>query len=90
MARREQKKLAQRLRRANFRSQKTLECFDFDRLLGLNRALVHDLATGRFVEEKVAAPTTCRTLQYTVNAEGKREQQNVKACQAADGAWELT
>ena len=59
-------------------------------LPGLNRALVHDLATGRFVEEKVAATTTCRTLQYTVNAEGKREQQNVKACQAADGAWELT
>lgn len=26
----------------------------FDRLPGLNRALVHDLATGRFVEEKVA------------------------------------
>ncbi len=54
VARREQKKLAQRLRRANFRSQKTLECFDFDRLPTLNRALVHDLATGRFVEEKVA------------------------------------
>lgn len=54
VARREQKKLAQRLRRANFRSQKTLECFDFDRLPTLNRALVHDLSTGRFVEEKVA------------------------------------
>jgi len=54
VARREQKKRAQRLRRANFRSQKTLECFDFDRLPGLNRALVHDLATGRFVAEKVA------------------------------------
>jgi DNA replication protein DnaC len=54
VARREQKKLAQRLRRANFRSQKTLECFDFDRLPHLNRALIHDLATGRFIEEKVA------------------------------------
>ena len=54
VARREQKKLTQLLRRANFRSQKTLECFDFDRLPGLNRALVHDLATGRFVVEKVA------------------------------------
>ena len=54
VARRDQKKLAQRLRRANFRSQKILECFDFDRLPTLNRALVHDLATGRFVEEKVA------------------------------------
>ncbi len=54
VARRDQKKLAQRLRRANFRSQKTLEGFDFDRLPGLNRALVHDLATRRFVEERVA------------------------------------
>lgn len=54
VARREQKKLAQRLRRANFRSQKTLECFDFDRLPNLNRAVIHDLATGRFIEEKVA------------------------------------
>lgn len=49
-----------------------------------------DLDSMPVVEEKVAATTTCRTLQYTVNAEGKREQQNVKACQAADGAWELT
>jgi len=54
VARRDQKKLAQRLRRANFRSQKTLDGFDFGRLPTLNRALVHDLATGRFVEEKVA------------------------------------
>ena len=30
VARREQKKLSLRLRRANFRSQKTLEQFDFD------------------------------------------------------------
>lgn len=54
VARREQKKLDLRLRRANFRNQKTLEGFDFDRLPNLNRALVHDLATGRFIEEKVA------------------------------------
>ena len=54
VARREQKKLALRLRRANFRSPKTLEGFDFERLPGLNRALLHDLATGRFIEEKVA------------------------------------
>jgi len=54
VARRDQKKLAQRLRRANFRSQKTLESFDFSRLPNLNRALVHDLATGRFIDEKVA------------------------------------
>lgn len=54
VARREQKKLSLRLRRANFRSAKTVEGFDFDRLPNLNRALVHDLATGRFIEEKVA------------------------------------
>lgn len=54
VARREQKKLTLRLHRANFRSHKTLESFDFDRLPGLNRALVHDLATCRFVREKVA------------------------------------
>lgn len=54
VARREQKKLGTRLRRANFRSQKTLEGFDFDRLPKLNRAMVHDLATCRFIEEKVA------------------------------------
>ncbi|MDE3022921.1 MAG: IS21-like element helper ATPase IstB [Pseudomonadota bacterium] len=54
VARREQKKLDLRLRRANFRSQKTLEGFDFDRLPNLNRAAVHDLATCRFIEEKVA------------------------------------
>jgi DNA replication protein DnaC len=49
VARRERKKLAQRLRR-----QTTLECFDFDRLPHLNRAVIHDLAPGRFIEEKVA------------------------------------
>jgi DNA replication protein DnaC len=54
VARREQKKLDTRLRRANFRSQKTLEGFDFDRLPNLNRAMIHDLATCRFIDEKVA------------------------------------
>src|SRR5471030_1483565 len=54
VARRDNKKLSLRMRRANFRSQKTLEGFDFDRLPGLNRAAIHDLATGRFIDEKVA------------------------------------
>jgi len=54
VARRDQKKLTTRLRRASFRAEKTLEGFDFDRLPGLNRALVHDLATGRYIDEKVA------------------------------------
>ncbi len=55
VARREQKKLATRFRRANFRSQKTLEQFDFDRLPKLNRAAINELATCAVIEEKVAA-----------------------------------
>lgn len=55
VARREQKKFASRLRRASFRTEKTLDQFDFDRVPTLNRALVHDLATGRYLHEKVAA-----------------------------------
>ena len=53
IARREQKKFSLRLRRAQFRTSKTLEQFDFERLPQLNRALVHDLATGRYLLEKV-------------------------------------
>jgi DNA replication protein DnaC len=52
IARREQRKFAQRLRRASFRVTKTLEQFDFERLPKLNRAAVHDLATGRYITEK--------------------------------------
>jgi DNA replication protein DnaC len=52
VARREQKKFASRLRRAAFRTSKTLEQFEFDRLPHLNRALVHDLATGRYLGER--------------------------------------
>ena len=51
VARREQKKLNLRLRRANFRSQKTLEQFDFAFNPGINRALIQELATGRFIDE---------------------------------------
>lgn len=54
VARREQKKLNTRLRRANFRSQKTLEQFDFDFNPKVNRALIQELASCRFIEEKVA------------------------------------
>lgn len=53
LARREQKKLTMRLRRANFRGEKTIEAFDFDRLPHLNRGLIQDLATGRYLAEKV-------------------------------------
>lgn len=41
------------------------------------------------LEQTVAAKTTCRTLNYQVTAQGSQESQNVQACQAADGAWEL-
>lgn len=53
IARREQKKFSTRLRRAQFRASKTFEQFDFDRLPNLNRSLVHDLATGRYIHEHV-------------------------------------
>lgn len=52
LARREQKKFQMRLRRATFRTTKTLEQFDFERLPKLNRALVHELATGRYLAER--------------------------------------
>jgi DNA replication protein DnaC len=54
VARREQKKLATRLRRANFRSHKTLEQFDFDFNPKIQRGLIQELASGRFIAEKVA------------------------------------
>lgn len=54
VARREQKKLHSRLRRANFRSQKTLEQFDFEVNRSINRALIQELATGRYIQERVA------------------------------------
>ena len=54
VARRDQKKLGTRLARAGFAMGKTLETFDFDRLPTLNRTHIHDLATGRYIDEKVA------------------------------------
>lgn len=54
LARREQKKFALRLRRANFRTEKTLETFDFAFNPSVNKALILDLATGRFLEEKAS------------------------------------
>jgi len=53
IARRNQRRLATALRRANFRSQKTLEEFDFTFNPNINRALVMDLASCRFIDEKV-------------------------------------
>jgi DNA replication protein DnaC len=53
IARRNQKKLATALRRANFRNQKTLEEFDFSFNPNINRSLIMDLASCRFIAEKV-------------------------------------
>ncbi len=53
--RRNQKKLASALRRANFRNQKTLEEFDFTFNPNINRALITELGACRFIEEKVCA-----------------------------------
>jgi DNA replication protein DnaC len=52
VARREQKKFNLRIKRASFRAIKTFERFDFAKLPKLNRALVHDLATGRYLTER--------------------------------------
>lgn len=61
VARRDQKKLALRFRRAGFRGEKTIENFDFAFNTSINKALVMDLAAGRFLDEKVcvliAGPT---------------------------------
>jgi len=54
IARRSQKRLALALRRANFRNQKTLEAFDYSFNPSINRALITDLASCRFLQEKVA------------------------------------
>lgn len=61
VARRENKKFSLRVRRAGFRSQKTLEGFDFTFNPKINQAQIMDLATCRFMEEKasvlIAGPT---------------------------------
>jgi DNA replication protein DnaC len=54
VARREHKKFNLRIRRAGFRSSKTIEQFDFDFNPGIDRTLITELATARFVDEKVA------------------------------------
>src|SRR5690606_9122452 len=56
IARREQKKYSTRLRRAAFRTTKTLDAFDFNQLPNVNRALVHELVAERY--EKAATIVT--------------------------------
>ncbi|HSW64718.1 MAG TPA: IS21-like element helper ATPase IstB [Dissulfurispiraceae bacterium] len=53
IARRTQKRLESAVRRANFRNQKTLEEFDFTFNPNINRALITELASCRFMDEKV-------------------------------------
>jgi DNA replication protein DnaC len=53
VARRAQKKFALALRRASFRNHKTLEEFDFSFNPAINKSLVLDLASCRFMDEKV-------------------------------------
>jgi DNA replication protein DnaC len=53
VARRDQKKYATRLRRAGFKSNKTLESFDLSTTPNLNRSYVQELASCGFIDEKV-------------------------------------
>ena len=52
-SRRTNKKLSQRLRKAGFQSNKTLEAFDFIFNPTIDKRLIMDLATCRFMHEKV-------------------------------------
>jgi len=51
IARRDQRKFNIRVRRAGFRSQKTIEQFDFAFNPSINQALVKELASTRFIDE---------------------------------------
>jgi len=53
IARRNQKKLEAAFRRANFRNQKTIEEFDFSFNPHINRSLIMELCSCRFMMEKV-------------------------------------
>lgn len=53
IAGRARKRLVSAVRRANFRNQKTLEEFDFTFNPNINRALIAELASCRFMAEKV-------------------------------------
>lgn len=53
IARRTNKKLSQRLRKAGFQSNKTLEAFDFTFNSKIDKKLVMDIATCQFMSEKV-------------------------------------
>jgi len=82
VARRDQKRFTTRLRRASFRSHKTLDQFDFDFNPLINSALIHDLITGQFIEEnqesyrpghrsRCRASGARRIIYFAVTAVGK-------------------
>src|SRR5213596_2876496 len=53
LLRRQDRLLERRHKQARFRdSDRSLDCFDFDFNKKMNRALVHDLATGRFIAQR--------------------------------------
>ena len=51
IARREQRALSERLRRARFEEEATLEDFDFSFNPGIKRKAIYDLAAGQFIRE---------------------------------------
>ncbi|WP_232309940.1 ATP-binding protein [Roseateles depolymerans] len=82
VARREQKKFSTRLRRGQFRTTKIVEQFQFERLPQLNRVLVYDLATGRYLEEK--APVLVVGLCGTVKRHMAQKLAHCPVCQGVD------
>jgi len=74
VARREHKKFNLRVRRAGFRSQKTLEAFDWGFNVHIDQAQIRDLATCRFIDEKVAVLIAgpCGTGKSHIAASGTR------------------
>ena len=58
VARRDQKKFTSRMRKAGFKSSKTLEEFDFDFNPKIDRKQLYDLATCQFIHEKACVLMT--------------------------------
>lgn len=53
LLRRQDRLIARRLQQARFRdADRTLDAFDLDFNKKMNRALIHDLATGRFIQQR--------------------------------------
>ena len=60
VARRDQRQFAQRLRKAQVSGDKTLERFDYGHSPSVNRALIAELGTCRFVTEHEIGRASCR------------------------------